>query len=325
MINQTFYVVMYHYVRDLKNNRYPNIKGLDYSLFKEQIDFFNNNFNVVTMEHIMEAFEGKSILPDKALLLTFDDGYIDHYSNVFPVLNEYGMQGSFFVSGKTFMENKLLDVNKIHFILASTEINILLRDLYQNLDYYRGREFDYPSNEELFHEYAIANRFDTKEVIFFKRILQTVLPEKLRNQISSEIFKDRIGISEDVFARELYMNYDQIKCMKKSGMFIGLHGYDHYWLNKLDEDIMIEDIEKALGCMQEFIDINSWVINYPYGSYSESVVDYVSKKGCKLGLTTDVLIADTNCNRYLIPRLDTNDFPPKSKNYIRFIKNNVRD
>ena len=31
-------IVMYHYVRDLKNSRYPDIKGLDVSLFKEQID-----------------------------------------------------------------------------------------------------------------------------------------------------------------------------------------------------------------------------------------------------------------------------------------------
>lgn len=33
-------IAMYHYVRDLKYSRYPEIKGLDYKLFKEQIDFF---------------------------------------------------------------------------------------------------------------------------------------------------------------------------------------------------------------------------------------------------------------------------------------------
>lgn len=29
------YIVMYHYVRDLKNSCYPGIKGLDYELFKD--------------------------------------------------------------------------------------------------------------------------------------------------------------------------------------------------------------------------------------------------------------------------------------------------
>lgn len=33
------FVVMYHYTRDLKHSRYPEIKGLDVSLFREQIEF----------------------------------------------------------------------------------------------------------------------------------------------------------------------------------------------------------------------------------------------------------------------------------------------
>lgn len=38
--------------------------------------------------------------------------------------------------------------------------------------------------------------------------------------------------------------------------------------------------------------------------------------GGRLGLTTEVRIADTECdNRFLIPRLNCNDFPPKSENY----------
>lgn len=35
-------VVMYHYVRDLQNSRYPQIKGCDVRLFKEQIKFLQN-------------------------------------------------------------------------------------------------------------------------------------------------------------------------------------------------------------------------------------------------------------------------------------------
>ena len=40
-------VVMYHYVRDLKNSRYPNIKGLDIDKFKKQIKFFKENYNFI--------------------------------------------------------------------------------------------------------------------------------------------------------------------------------------------------------------------------------------------------------------------------------------
>ena len=88
-------IVMYHYVRDLNSSRYPNIKGLDYQLFKDQIEFFSANYHIVTMEQVIEASEGKYQLPDKALLLTFDDGYIDHYTFVMPILLQYGYKDHF--------------------------------------------------------------------------------------------------------------------------------------------------------------------------------------------------------------------------------------
>ncbi|PWT25607.1 polysaccharide deacetylase, partial [Butyrivibrio fibrisolvens] len=68
--------------------------------------------------------------------------------------------------------------------LASADSAKLVVDVKQKMDYYRGREFDYPDTEELWNQYAIDERFDGKETVFVKRILQTVLPEKLRNIIS---------------------------------------------------------------------------------------------------------------------------------------------
>ena len=310
------YIVMYHYIRDLKNSRYPEIKGLDLSLFRRQIDFFKSAFNIVSMENVIEAADGGAALPEKALLLTFDDGYTDHYTFALPILEEAGVQGSFFMPGKTFTTHQLLDVNKIHYILASADILKLLVDVYERMDHYRGREFDYPSNEELFAQYAMANRFDSKETIFVKRILQTVLPERLRNKISSDLFQRYVGITETQLAHELYMTEDQIRTMKRHGMFIGVHGYDHYWLGKLPVEQMKQDISKALEVMDEFIDRKQWVMNYPYGNYDQDVLDYIKSEGACLGLTTEVKIADLSKHALLeLPRLDCNDFPPKSENY----------
>ena len=47
------HIIMYHYVRDLKNSRYPGIKGLDYELFKQQIAFLKEHFTIVTMEEVL--------------------------------------------------------------------------------------------------------------------------------------------------------------------------------------------------------------------------------------------------------------------------------
>ncbi len=308
---------MYHYTRDLTHSRYPKIKGLDISLFRQQIEFIKNTFNVVTMEQVINAVENKSELPEKALLLTFDDGYIDHYTYALPILEEFKIQGSFFIPGKTFTTHQLLDVNKIHYILASANIYELVEDVKSQMDYYRGSEYDYASNTELWNLYAEANRFDPAETIFVKMMLQTVLPERLRNTISSNLFKKYVGVTEEQLAYELYMSEEQIRTMRRHGMFIGVHGYDHYWLGNLPEDKMKSDLNQALDSLNEFIDRKHWVMNFPYGNYNQGVLDYIKNQGACMGLTTDVRVAEIGKDNVLeLPRLDCNDVPPKSNSYI---------
>lgn len=321
-MHQKLYISMYHYTRDLAHSRYPRIRGLDYELFEEQLQFFKRNFSVVSMGEVLSAINGNGRLPDNAALLTFDDGYIDNFTVALPLLKKYGMQGSFFIPGKTFSENALLDVNKVHFILASAndpkelvdDINLLL-DEARKIPEYRSL----PSNADLYTQYGIANRFDSADAVFCKRILQTAIPERLRNEMSSKLFSKYVGLNESNFARELYMNPDQIQCLKDNGMFIGLHGYDHYWLGNLLDEEMRRDIDRALEVMSPFIDRDAWVMNYPYGSYNQGVIDYIKSRDCVLGLTTQVAPADlSDENRYILQRLDCNDFPPKSEEYKRF-------
>jgi peptidoglycan/xylan/chitin deacetylase (PgdA/CDA1 family) len=212
-----------------------------------------------------------------------------------------------------------LDVNKIHYILASANIYELVEDLKKEMDHYRGIEYDYPPTDELFQEYAVANRFDVKETIFVKRMLQTILPEDVRNTISSNLFQKYVGVSEEVLAYELYMTKEQIRTMKRHGMFIGIHGYYHYWLGNLSAEQMQMDVTKALEVMDEFIDPGCWVMNYPYGNYNEDVLSYIKSQGACVGLTTDVRAADLSKDSALeLPRLGCNDFPPKSENYLSY-------
>lgn len=313
-------IVMYHYVRELNNSRYKNIKGLDLKLFKQQIEFFKSNFNIISTCDIEKLLDQKKSLPPKSLLLTFDDGYIDHYTNVFPILRNNNISGVFSIPAKIIAEKKVLDVNKIHFVLASGNVKEILNKIYKLLDYYRGKEFEIPSNEELYNEIDVSSRFDSKEIIFIKRLLQYRLPVRLRKLIINQLFKEYVTESESIFCDELYMNYDQIKVMKKNGMEFGIHGYDHSWLGELPYDDMKNDILKALNVYKNLINKDNWIMCAPYGSYNNKMIEFIKSNGCKLGFGTEVGIADLEeNNKYKLPRLDTNDFPPKSENFKKFI------
>ena len=90
-------------------------------------------------------------------------------------------------------------------------------------------------------------------------------------------------------------------------------------MEKLSYSDMKKDIAMALETFDGIIDKNNWSICYPYGSYSNELLSYISSIGCKIGFTTEVRCLDLSKDNMLtIPRLDTNDFPPKSENYIRF-------
>lgn len=311
-------IVMYHYVRDLKNSRYPKIRGLDYEMFLQQMDYIVNHYTVIPMEQLLEAYEKNDFdrLPDNACLLTFDDGYIDHYEVVYPVLKRLGIQGAFFPNAMAVKEHRLLTVNRIHFILAKAEeqgrMEELVQDCFLEMNRYRETGVELEENEAIYERIGVPNRWDTGEVIFVKRLLQSELPEEMRNQIAKRLFYKYVGVEEEVFARELYMNMEQIRCMKENGMFFGIHGYDHYWLGKLEPDQMKQDVKKARDFFDGIIDVNNWVMNYPYGNYSDEVIRYVESQGCRLGITVEARVAEPGAdNRFALPRLDTNDLPPR--------------
>ena len=306
-------IVMYHYVRELPLTRYPKINGLKTSQFKEQIRYLKKFYNFITVEECLAAItEGESHrLPKNSLILTFDDAYLDHFTEVFPILQAEGIQGAFFPPAKAITEHQVLSVNKIHFLLASgIDLALITQDILSNLDDYR-EDYVLESNEFYLNTYAHANRFDTKEVIFIKRMLQMGIDESLRDKILDQLFKQHVTQDEAAFSCELYMNMDQLKCLRQNGMHVGSHGYDHYWLGELDEAGQRDEIVKSKAFLQELgCDMKNWTLCYPYGSFNDGLVKLLPEYGCKMGFATQVGIADLTTDSPLtLPRLDTNDFP----------------
>lgn len=304
-------IVMYHYVRDLKHSRYPEIKGLDLKLFQKQIDCFKERYHFVSCEEVLEARYTNKILPKNSMLLTFDDGYIDHYNNVFPILKENHISAFFTVPGKVIAEHKVLDVNKIHFILASTPVDKLLSLVFKYLDYYRGKEYEIPPNKDLYEKLTIEpSRFDTPDVVFIKLLLQVELEESLRNQMTDKLFQELLGVDEETFSKELYMSYKQVELMKCEGMYFGIHGYDHYWLDSLTVEEAKQDTLRALDVFGNVIDKNAWIFCYPYGPCNnDSIIKMGQELGAVAGLTAEPRVANLDNDDIMrLPRLDTNDF-----------------
>jgi peptidoglycan/xylan/chitin deacetylase (PgdA/CDA1 family) len=303
-------IVMYHYVRELPFTRYPRIKGLLASQFLEQIEFMSRHYRFVTMQQCIDAVYGNSSLPRLAALLTFDDAYIDHFVTVFPLLEERGTQGCFFPPAKAICNAEVLDVNKIHFILAVAPIETVMQDIERLLDELRP-EHQLESTKSYRSRFMQPGRFDSKEVIFIKRLLQYGLPRRPRELLTGMLFAKYVTKDEQSFSRELYMTPDQLRCMARNGMYIGSHGYDHFWLDTLPPEEQAREVELSKQFLAELgLATDNWVMCYPYGACNASLIEILKRQGCKLGLTTKVDIAVLSAeNAFTLARLDTNDLP----------------
>lgn len=81
-------MLSYHDVADdAADQRYVAVRT---SALNEQISWLrDNDYQPISVQQILDAHDGKAVLPPKAVLLTFDDGYSSFYTRVWPLLKAY--------------------------------------------------------------------------------------------------------------------------------------------------------------------------------------------------------------------------------------------
>lgn len=95
-------ILMYHHVGELPPDADAVRKSLTVSQdnFEAQMKFLaDQGYTTIHLAEVMNHLQTGAPLPDKPIVLTFDDGYDDNYTNVFPTLKDHGFVGTFFVIG----------------------------------------------------------------------------------------------------------------------------------------------------------------------------------------------------------------------------------
>ena len=93
-------VLMYHYVSELPPDADVYRRDLTVSpeAFGAQLRYLDEaGYRPITLTDVYLALTEGYPLPEKPVVLTFDDGYRDAYEVVFPKLLEYGFPATFFV------------------------------------------------------------------------------------------------------------------------------------------------------------------------------------------------------------------------------------
>src|SRR5690606_30612784 len=95
-------VLMYHILLPGRNDSI----SVDPARFKEQmLALASAGYNTITEAELLDYLEQKAALPEKPILITFDDGYLSNYTEAFPILKELNMKASIYVVASRIFED----------------------------------------------------------------------------------------------------------------------------------------------------------------------------------------------------------------------------
>lgn len=164
-------ILMYHYVSAIPAgaDRVRISLTVEPYIFRQQMAYLRDNgYQPISLYDLYGALMQGSPLPANPVVLTFDDSYIDHYTEVFPILREFGYTATFFVITARADANDPAHLNweqirtmadagmsmeshtKNHAELDTRDYDFLLYEILgslQSLAYYTGRQthmFCYP-------------------------------------------------------------------------------------------------------------------------------------------------------------------------------------
>ena len=281
-------IVMYHYVRNLPQTRYPRIKGLLVDEFRSQIEWLSSEFEMVTLDSALEFLRGHYKPRRQLCMLTFDDGLKEHFTDVMPMLAERRIQGIFGIITSCVQEHRVASVHMNHFLTAALDFDEYQTSFLAELQSVSPGLIDTIAIDPgvAQHSYPL----DTREMAMFKLLINFLLPAEVRDRVIRTLFERFCG-DEDQFARELYMSWAEIRQLQAAGMLLAGHTHWHRPLSSLSQEELAFDVTTCRTLLNENSDRQElWPFSYPYGkrnSYSPSVVDRLRQAGYDCALATE--------------------------------------
>lgn len=129
-------ILMYHYIRTVTD---PNdTLGADLSVsaenFSLQMDYLAaNNYQTISLQELRDGFGDsyKIEAGKKPIVITFDDGYDDAYTQAFPILKNHGMIGIFYIisgqigQSERMTNDQIIELDKAGMVIGSHSKNHL--------------------------------------------------------------------------------------------------------------------------------------------------------------------------------------------------------
>ena len=237
----------YHRVRadgDWVNHRDRDPNVVSTSEFERHVAYLARQYHVLSGEEFRTFLNGRTELPLRSALITFDDGYLDNYTEAFPILRRHGVSAIFFVTtafiGST---TSYLWLDRVDTVARTVGPPAVARWLDQNA---------IPVDGETIEEV----RSGLKRLARGRRF-------------------EVVGLLESTFGRadvpqtDTSMSWEQLAEMADAGMTIGSHTATHQILGAATRDEVRDELFSSRAALEERLRRPCWAFSYPNGEVGD--------------------------------------------------------
>jgi peptidoglycan/xylan/chitin deacetylase (PgdA/CDA1 family) len=225
-------------------------------IFREQLRLLKRNYCVVSPEQVREWLVDGKELPERAVLITCDDGLKNALTDMVPILREEEISCLFFVLGISGREEEatlwyedmywlLLVAPAGSYVLDEPRFRFTLQDRKQ-------RRAIWWSLVKKFSQFAPLERerqLETLRVSFES-------PERRRtNSANHEVQRQRFSL----------LNVNELRQLANLGMSIGSHTLTHPVLSQQNSESAWLEISESRGLLEQATGKQVWALAYPFG------------------------------------------------------------
>ena len=262
------YIPSYHRFSQQKELIPSTPRCIAINSFLEQIEFLCRNFEVIPLSIIAKCIHNREPFPKNSIAITIDDGYKDNYLLAYPVLKEYGVPATIFVT-TSYIDGKQTPWEaKVSFAISHTS----LKELYLEEI---GR-FSLRKEKERYK----ARKLIIKRLKKFSGRRKEALLKKLFEICEIEVPAD--------LGKELMLSWNEIREMSESGIEFGAHTVHHPELTNISLKEAKWEIEESKKELEEGLGKPVISFAYPSGIYNREMVQLVKNAGFLCAVTTTV-------------------------------------
>jgi peptidoglycan/xylan/chitin deacetylase (PgdA/CDA1 family) len=227
------------------SNLYPVVSLQD---FESSILYLKENFTFINYQQLHAHILDGRQLPPKAIHISFDDGYVECFNNVRPLLLQHGIPCTFFLT------TDLID-NQILFYRNKQSLGV---------ERLKDPAFDFQS-AQFHHLTSKTPSLPSNRTDFISWFKDLRLPdEELIDQICDVLEVDwRIFLS----SKKPYLNKNQILQMHAEGFTIGSHTKTHRKLMDLSNDEIHDEILGSCQITREITNQEIVPFSFPHSAW----------------------------------------------------------